>query len=179
MKKRRLILILCLILAVLIPYKYGQAGEDSDEAVSTVTLIIKPACHLTITDENVSETLVKDSSAEGAFSAGYVEFLPDKPTLQISSNQDWKLSVRSSGFNGPYSKSTADLMLKNDNVGHASNGFSDYKALSASDQEIASHNKGVKNESHPCQYKVLLDYENDIPGEYTATVTYTLSTSGA
>jgi len=164
---------------MLIPYKYGHAAQDSDEAVSTVTLIIKPASHLTITDESVSETLVKDSSAEGAFDVGYVEFAPDKPTLQVSSNQSWKLSVKSSGFSGPYSKEATDLMLKNDGASHVSNGFSDYKSISAAEQEIASYNKGVKHEDHPCQYKILLDYENDIPGEYTATVTYTLSTSGA
>jgi len=155
------------------------AVHDSDKAVSTVTLIIKPACHLTIADEAVSETLIKDSSAEGAFDAGYVEFELNKPTLQVSSNQSWKLSVKSSGFSGPYSKESTDLMLKNDGAAHVSNGFSDYKALSTSEQEIASYDKGVKHEDHPCQYKILLDYENDIPGEYTATVTYTLSTSGA
>jgi len=56
------------------------------------------------------------------------------------------------------------------------NGFNNYRALLETDQEIASNTGGVKKESHPLQYKILLDYAKDIPGTYTATVTYTLAT---
>ena len=179
MRCLRGITILFLGMCLLAAYDSVCAVEDSDEQISTVTLIIQPACHLSITDEAVTETLVMDSSGETAFDAGFVELAADKPTLEVNSNQDWKLFVKSSGFTGPYSKTVGDLMLKDGASMHVTNGFNDYKSLSASDQEIASYNKGVRNETHPCQYKILLDYEKDIPGTYEATVTYTMSTSGA
>ena len=170
---------MCLILFLGLIYGIALATEDSDEQISTVTLTILPACRLGIIDDAVSETLIIDSTVETAFDAGFVEFEPDKPTLVINANNDWKLSAKSSGFSGPYSKLTTDLMLKNSGSAHVANGFNDYQALSASDQEIAANSKGVKNESHPCQYKILLDWTKDLPGTYEATVTYTLSTAGA
>ena len=154
-------------------------AEDSDQEISTVTLVIQPASHLAISGESVSETIVMDSTAETAFDVGFIEFEPDKPTLTVSANNTWKLTARTSGFTGPYSKDTGDLQLKNKAGSHVINGFSSYKDLSTQDQEIASYNKGVKNETHPCQYRIFLDYTKDIPGTYEATVTYTLSTSGA
>jgi len=160
-------------------YSEKSVAEDTDQEPSTVTLTILPACHLGIVDGSVEETLTKDSGAEGAFSAGYVEFVSDKPTLMVNSNIGWKLTVKSSGFTGPYSKDIGDLQVKDGNALHVMNGFTDFRSLSEQDQEIASYNKGVQKEEHPCQYKILLDWEEDIPGTYEATVTYTLSTSGA
>ena len=156
----------------------AHAAEDSEEQVSTVTLTIHPSCQLGIVNQDVTATLVKDSNSEPAFDAGYVEFEPDKPTLIVDSNKAWKLTAKSSGFTGPYAKQPGDLYLK-DTGDHAAGGFGEYNALSTSDQEIASYTSGVSGESHPCQYKILLDWEKDIPGTYEATITYTLSTSGA
>jgi hypothetical protein len=70
-------------------------------------------------------------------------------------------------------------MLKDLSSQHVTNGFNTFKSLSGNDQEVASYNKGVKAETHPCQYKALLDWEKDIPGTYSATVTYTLTTNAS
>ena len=175
----RITLILCLLLFLGMICGIVQATEDSDEQTSTVTLTILPTSHLSIIDQAVSETLVQDSTAESAFDVGFVEFEPDKPTLVINANNNWKLTAKSSGFTGPYAKAITDLQLKDSGSVHVADGFGDYQTLSASDQEIAAYTKGVKGESHPCQYRILLDYTKDIPGTYEATVTYTLSTTGA
>jgi hypothetical protein len=112
------------------------------------------------------------------FDKGGVELAANKPTLIIDSNQRWKLTARTSGFAGPYPKDTKDIMLKDLADTHVENGFDDFKSLSDKDQEIASYRAGVKDENHPCQYKILLDYSKDVPGTYTATVIFTLSTQG-
>lgn len=174
---RVLLLVAALILVPSFPI--ARAAEDEDEQVSTITLIITPACKLDILDSKVSKTISADSGASAFFSEGFVEFDPDKPTLVIDSNNKWKLSVRSNDFTGPYPKEVADLMLKDLSSLHVNNGFTDYRPLSASDQDVAMYAGGVKDEEHPMQYKILLDWEKDTPGTYEATITYTLSTIGS
>ena len=168
-----------LALFLLMAYGVIDAVEDSDEQTSTVTLIIVPACQLGIVDQDVCETLVMDSTGEATFDAGFIEFTAEKPTLSIDANKSWKLSAKSSGFNavGTYTKDIGNLQLKDAGATHVT--MSGYTSLSATDQEVASYTAGVKDEFHPCQYKILLDWEKDIPGTYEATVTYTLSTSGS
>lgn len=157
------------------------SDEDVDTQTSIVVLTIPAACHLDITNSDQTITLVQDGSAELAFEAGYVEFESAKPTLTVSANKSWKLSARSSGFNtvgGSYKKDTTDLQLKDtcSIVSHVKNSFGSYKSLTEIDQEVASYIGGVDRESHPLRYQILLNYAKDIPGIYTATVTYTLAT---
>ena len=160
-------------LILIIPQEI-YALEDKDVQISIVTLTVPPACRLTITSPDVSKT-----TNNASFDAGYMEFDIGSPDLKVWSNSSWKLSARSTGFTGPYDKPATDLMLKDLGAKHVTNGFTGYKSLTNNDQEIASYNKGVKSETHPCQYKVLLDWEKDAPGTYSATVTYTLTTNAS
>jgi len=176
MRKIACILIFA-ILAVSIPYIiYAQ---DVDKQSSTVTLTILPACKLTISDQDVSKEIQMGEESRGSLEQGFIEFPSNKPTLALDSNSSWKLSARSTGFTGPYDKPTGDLMLKDLSSSHVTNSFNTYKSLSGADQEIASYNKGVRGETHPVQYKVLLDWARDVPGTYSATVTYTLTTNAS
>ena len=178
--RKSLVLIVCLAVTMIAVYNNaGYAVQDSDEQISTVALTISPTCNLGIVDSDVSKTITQGSTADTAFSQGYIEFDPDKPTLIINSNKKWKLSVRSSDVTGPYSKKISDLQVKDLSAAHVKNGFDDYQSLSKNDQDIAMYDNGIKNETHPLQYKMLLDWEKDIPGTYEATVTYTLSTLGS
>lgn len=178
MKFRNFLLIFVLFLLTFFAYKISYAEEDVDTQTSIVVLSIPSACHLDITNPDQTKMLIQDGSAELAFEAGFTEFDSGTPTLKVSANKSWKLSARSSGFNdnAGYLKNTTDLQLKDAGASHVKNSFNDYKSLLQTDQEIASYTGGVKNEMHPCQYKILLDYTKDIPGTYTATVTYTLTT---
>ncbi|MDP8229493.1 MAG: hypothetical protein P9L93_00100 [Candidatus Gorgyraea atricola] len=182
MKSIKTILILILVLVIAGRYSIVFAAQDdTDTQTSVVSLTIPHVCRLVISQPDSSITLDQDVDAEQAFNDGYAELDAGKPSLKVSANKNWKLSARSSGFtvNGSYTKDIGDLQLKDAGSAHVTNGFNDYKSLSAVDQDIATYSGGVKNEDHPCQYKILLDYENDIPGEYTATVTYTLSTDAS
>ena len=155
------------------------AEEDIDTQTSIVVLSIPAACNLEIINPDQTKTLGIELPLEASFAAGYTEFDSAKPTLTVSANKSWKLTAKSSGFNinGTYTKDTEDLQLKDTSAsGHVRNGFGSYKSLTGIDQEVASYIGGVKDESHPLQYKILLDYTKDIPGTYSATVTYTLAT---
>ena len=181
MRLAEIILIVVLILFIAVIYNIAFADEDVDTQTSVVSLTIPHISHLTISQPNASKTLGADGDAEEAFNAGYIEFDNGAPTLKVSANKSWKLSARTNGFsaNGAYAKDTGDLQLKDTGSSHVTNGFNDYKSLSTIDQEVASYTGGIKNEFHPCQYKILLDYATDIPGTYEATVTYTLSTDAS
>jgi len=154
MRLIEVILIVVLILFIVAIYNIAFAEEDVDTQTSVVSLTIPHVCHLTISQPNSSKTLGVDGDSESAFNDGYVELDADKPTLKVSANKSWKLFTRSSGFspNGSYTKDIGDLQLKDAGSAHVTNGFNDYKSLSALDQEIASHTGGIKNEFHPCQY---------------------------
>lgn len=170
------ILISCAILIFNCKVVFGE--EDVDSQTSIVVLSIPSTCHLSILNPDQTKTLSQDGTAESAFEAGYTEFDSGAPTLIVSSNKNWKLSARSSGFNNNdgYIKATEDLQIKDLAANHVKDSFNNYKSLSDIDQEITSYSGGVKEENHPCQYRVLLDWTKDIPGTYTATVTFTLTT---
>ena len=167
------LLVIILTIVLIIPQKI-YALEDKDVQISIVTLTVPPSCRLVINNPDISR-----ATDNGSFEAGYIEFDTGSPTLKVWSNNNWKLSARSTGFTGPYDKPAGDLMLKDLAPIHVTNSFNTYKSLSGIDQEVASYNKGVKSETHPCQYKILLDWTKDIPGTYSATVTYTLTTNAS
>lgn len=179
MKRSRKVFIITVLFILGSGSPIMQAAQDMDEEVSTVTLVISPACKLDIINSKVSKEISFDNNAKMLFSEGFVEFDLNSPILIVYSNNKWKLSARSSDFTGPYPKDVADLLLKDLSNNHVKAGFTDYRPLSAQDQDIAMHIKGVRDEQHPLQYKILLDWEKDVPGTYEATITYTLSTIGS
>jgi len=180
MKCKKLLLILILFIAAIYSYTAAIAVEDVDTQTSIVSLTVPPACRLSITDPNVTKTLSQGGEIEAAFDAGYVDFNPSTPMLTVSANKGWNLSVKASNFSGPYAKNVSDLRLKDaTSSGHVVNGFNNFTSLSLNDQEMASYMNPVRDESHPIQYRIMLDWTTDIPGTYTITVTYTLSTNAS
>jgi len=174
MKTYKSIFILSIILFCSIAYVY--AAPDTKTQTSTVTLNVPDSARLDITAANATKTISQGAETETAFDNGYVDFAVATPALTLSANKKWKLSARSSNFTGPYAKSVSDLKLKDAGLSHVTSPFNDFSSLSLSDQEIASHTSSVKKESHPIQYRILLDWTKDIAGTYSATVTYTLAT---
>jgi len=154
-----------------------KAEEDVDTQTSIVILTIPPTCNLKIQNADSSKTLTQDASSELAFDAGHVDLDAGKPTLLVSANNNWQLTAKSSGFNtiNDYTKDVGDLQLKDTGNVHVT--LTNFTSLSDTDKEVASALVGVKDEEHPIQYRILLDYHKDIPGIYTATVTYTLTTN--
>lgn len=179
MKTLNLISTLCL--GIMLVLGFGviayAVGEDAESQTSNVSLTIPHGAKLVISNADSSKTLTQDGDAETDFDNGYTDLTAGKPNLKVSANKSWKLSAKTSGFavNGSYTKSAGDLQLKG--VGTSiSNGFDAFKSLAVTDQDVAVNTVGVKNDNYDMQYRVLLDYTKDIPGAYTATVTYTLAT---
>ena len=177
---KTLSIIFALVLGIFLVMGFNAVyavGGDSDIETSAVSLTIPHAAKLVISQADSSKALSQDSDAEADFDTGYTDLDVGKPNLKVSANKDWKLMAKSSGFAavGTYTKDVGDLQLKN--VGsYVAGTFGDFTSLSVTDQDIAVNAIGVKNDDNNCQYRILLDYTEDIPGTYTATVTYTLAT---
>lgn len=178
MKTFWFILSMCLGIFLIIGISMAFAeGEDTDTQTSAVSLTVPHTANLEIANSGSSKTLIQDSDSETDFDAGYTTLDSGKPTLTVSANKNWKLSAKSSGFaaNGSYTKATGDLKLKHAGA-YVANSFSGFVSLATTDQDIATNATGVWDEIYACQYRIVLDWTKDIPGTYTATVTYTLAT---
>jgi hypothetical protein len=181
MRKSLVLAIVCLAGLALGWVTVFAAGEDTETQTSTATLIVPHTAKLAITNANPSTTLTQDGTSEAAFDAGYIELQASYPTLGVTANRNWKLTAKVTtpfaAVDG-YTKAVSDLLLKDAGTSHVTT--SSFAALSdVTDLEVAASLVGVKDESHPCQYKILLDYTKDRPGTYTTTVTYTLTTVAA
>jgi len=180
MKLKKSLLLFVIFIIILYSCNIVTAVEDVDTQTSVVTLTVPPSCKLAISDPNITKTLNQGGEIEAAFDAGYVDFSASTPVLTISANKGWNLNVKATNFTGPYSKSVSDLKLKDaSSSGHVTNGFNVFKPLDLNGQEMAASINPSKNESHPLQYRIMLDWTNDIPGSYSSTVTYTLTTNAS
>ena len=150
------------------------------EETASVNMNIPSICKLTISNSDQTIDLVVDASGEAAYEAGYINGNNNRPKLIVDSNTNWKLSVKvSSDWNivGSYQKATQDLMLKvTSGTGHQTDFSGGFTPLSLIEQEIATHVSGVSNDVYKCRYRIILDWEKDIPGNYTIIAVYTLST---
>ena len=181
MKNICLVLVMVGVIALGLGVAYAAGTPDSDTQNSIVTLDVPHSVRLDINNADSSKTLKADGDSEVDFEAGETLMTANYPTLIVRANKSWKLFAKSSGFgqvvNGAitYDKAVTDLKLVNTGA-HKSNGFDAFKSLTLADQEVASYGVGIKNDSNPMQYKIMLDWTKDIPGTYVATVTYTLAT---
>ena len=166
-----------IIISIILFLNPASAVDQSDTA--GITMQVPSLCKLTINDSDQVMDLLQDASGEEAYEAGYIQGELNKPSLVVSSNTGWKLSVAVSiGWDivDGYQKEIGDLMLKvSTNSGHQT-GFSNYSPLSLTDQEIASHTRGSGHAVYNCNYRIKLDWDKDIPGIYVIIISYTLST---
>jgi len=174
--KKHFFIIGFIFIAILLNHSGLHADEDE---TAGVTMNIPSICKLVITSSDQIIDLSQDASGEAAYEAGYFDGAGNKPGLVVYSNTNWKLSVKVGSdwsIVDTYKKDTADLKLKVTSESGRQTGFLDFSALSLTDQEIATHGGGVGAEIYDCQYRILLDWAEDIPGSYTIILTYTLST---
>lgn len=193
MRRLRIFSLLCFGVFLVMGNSDGisWAAEDTgDTETSAVSLSIPETCKLTITQSASTKTLTADGSAETAFEAGYIEMDAGYPTLHLRANKKWKMTAKSSGFAavGGYTKPVGDLQIKDASTAGTAKQTSFGSLSDTTDLEIASSTVGTGGggkgvaanpEQHPCQYKILLNWQDDIPGTYTATVTFTLATQAA
>ena len=166
-KRYRIINVMVLTLAL----SYGviaYAAEDTQ--TSNITFTIPPIVNLDLTGDLLEPTI------NGLdLDAGYKDTTAAVPSLTVTSNDNWELKVTTVGWTAPWSKPTTDLMLVHTNGDYVVNGFNSFKALSDTDQTIASSASAIAMETFDCQYRILLDPVNDTPGSYSITITFTLS----
>ena len=171
----KVFLVTCLITIIFSPASFSADLKDT----AGITMSIPSICKLTIEDSDLIVDLLQDASGEAAYEAGYFDGDENMPRLIVDSNINWKLSVGVSfdwSIVGSYQKATEDIRLKVTSSSGHQTGFSDFTPLSMMDQEIATYTHGVSNDTYNCQYRILLDWEKDIPGIYVTIITYTLST---
>ena len=126
-------------------------------------------------------TLTQDGSGETAFDTGDAESDSDGTVLTLNTNDQWDLSAKLAGdwsCPGSYDKSETDLYVRitNSPTGTIQNDADNYINLQTLDTQILSHTEAVSNNIVNIQTKVLLDWETDIPGAYSITLTYTVVT---
>lgn len=150
-----------------------------EEETSGMTMNIPSISKLTIKGSDQIIDLLQDASGEAAYEAGFIKGKNNMPILIVNSNTNWKLSVRvSSGWRrvDKYRKAIADLKLRiKSKTGHQT-GFFKFTPLSLTEQEVATYATGVSDDIYYGGYRILLDWERDIPGSYRIIITYTLST---
>lgn len=159
-----------------------RAGGATNRGVSSGSLRVPRLSDLAISgDISGLLTLAQDGSGESALDLVYVESGPDATVLTLNTNDQWDLSTKRAGdwsCPGSYDKLETDLYIRitNSPTGTIQNGADSYINLELADTQILSHGAAVSNNIVDIQTKVLLDWEKDIPGAYSITVTYTLVT---
>lgn len=173
------------------------AAEDiADTQTSQVTLTIEETSQLGITNPNVTESLNRDGNSETSYDAGYYIFTA-KPLLNVDANKKWKLTAHVGDWSLPNGypsagnkksvSSDSDILLYVTGGAYITGFDSQTPApttginvngelLSSTAQTMANHKGGVSDEAYTCTYSIFLDWTNDIPGQYSIQVTYTLVT---
>ena len=159
----------------------GPASAAGDQLVTSRALMAVPKLGVLSISGDMSNilTLTQDASGETAFDAGYTESAVDAVSLEIDTNAAWDLSASLAGnwsAPGAYDKDENDLYIKitNTPAGTIQNGADSFINLSGTDTKILDHTSGVSSNSVDIQSRVFLDWENDEPGAYSITITYTL-----
>ncbi len=148
----------------------------SVQQTSQVTLKIPEIISLKIENGNVNESPSEEEIMQ-AFDQGRYEFTK-RPKLIVQSNSAWEISVVVNDIVTPegVTKTASDFLLKHDQEAYDLYGFYNiFKPLSGNDV-IASGETRLRHIEFNIDYAMILNTEEDSPGEYRFTLTYTLST---
>lgn len=172
------------MLAVLVSAGIASAADDVDTQNSTVGGTIPELCQIGIAgDLSGLLTLTQDGTGEAAYDAGYVESAADATVLTLDANKQWSLGVNYAGGGwtspAPYDKDEDDLLIQitNTPTGTVQNNYDSYQTTSNTKTAMLLHDSGVSDNEVEIQTRVLLDWEQDIPGVYSITLVYTMETT--
>lgn len=154
MRKRSLIFALSLFFLI------GAAGYAADTS-------------LNVNPKKVNMGIVTASDYE----AGFMENIRANFLLIKDKNNDWKVTIRTNDDNmgvvGSYAKPISDLEWKA--VGDHATQLT-YAGLTTYDIEVGRGPSANEEQKIFVDYRVLLSWANDIPGDYFLTILYTLTT---
>jgi len=160
----------------------ATAPVCATELETTLTHLAIPRLGILSITGDVSQllTFTQDGAGESAYDAGSVESAADQTGLSITANDAWDLSARLAGTwtcPGTYNKQETDLFIRitNTPTGTIQNGAGAYITLTSTDTMILSHDTGVTDNEVDVQTRILLDWVQDVPGDYSIPITYTLT----
>lgn len=131
-----------------------------------VTVKVNPNMSITLNSSSFSFP----NPTESDYNQGYVEALA---ALQgsYSANSRWALTIHTDdtdlGTLGGNTKPLSDLLWRDSNGGT-------YAAISQTQTVIVSSNKKASNEPLSIDFRVLLDWAQDVPGSYECIVCITI-----
>jgi hypothetical protein len=168
-----------LLLILTTPAACGADTGAVEDVGGTIPVIHK----LFVTGEGYPDLFSSVTSKD--LHNGFKETNTSRVMLTVLANAPWKVSARAEFENvGNYIKPTSDFLIKiKDQAvfdGRASGGvfdemFVDFSPLSSENKRIWMNENGGNYCQAGIDYKILLSPVKDIPGEYTVTVTYTIS----
>jgi hypothetical protein len=156
----------------------AQTTNDCNEATQagmqcqTTTDLTANVPYLAVITKNITSAILPAATKDNM--DGYSSAVSG-PTLNIKANFVWTLTASMGGFaqvttqNVSYTKANVDLEVTNSVSGDGAwMTMAASRALATS--EIATATKNV-----PTRYRVKYSWAKDLPGDYAATVTYTLT----
>jgi hypothetical protein len=148
-----------------------QAGMQGTTCQTTTDLSATVPYLAVITKNITSATL---PAATVANMNGYSDAVAG-PTLNIKANFVWTLTATTAGFaqvtaqNVSYTKASADLEISNTASG------TDWTQMSSSRVLATAGSAATATQDVVTRYRVAYSWAKDLPGSYSAQVTYTLT----
>ncbi|MBB63840.1 MAG: hypothetical protein CMO81_02130 [Waddliaceae bacterium] len=131
-----------------------------------VQMTVPPLQNLELSQNSLN---MPESKTED-FDRGYIDF-PDALTLNISSNVPWKVLVHTEDLtltNRNPPKPLADLLWKRSKRNR-------YRALRNKTRRVARSQNPVFDRKIDLDFRVLLDWVDDSPGNYQTTLIFTVA----
>lgn len=174
MKRFNLVALIVLLTIILAVPMILQA----DTSVSPIVTATAPI-HQTITISPADYTFA--DIAETDYDAGYIE-KTSAQALTLKSNKSWIVNVKTTstdmGTVGTYTKPISDFLWRA-KKGAKPTKITDidevnYAVITAIDDQVAKGDPAAGIGIN-MDYKILLDWEKDVPGTYTITLVYTIT----
>ncbi len=147
--------------------------EKADFATcATTTGLTATVPYLAVINKDISSAVLPAATVSNM--NGYSEAVAG-PTLNIRANFKWTLTATSSGFADviaqgvTYSKLKGDLEISNTESG------TDWTQMSSSRVLATAGSAATASQDVVTRYRVAYSWAKDLPGSYSATVTYTLT----
>jgi len=173
MKRFNLVALIVLLTIIVVVPVILQA----DTSVSPIVTATAPV-HQKITISPADYTFADITEAD--YDAGYIE-KASAQALTLKSNKKWIVNVKTTstdmGTVGTYTKPISDFLweaTKGDKPAKITEITGAYTPITGTDVQVAKGDPATGIGMN-MDYKILLDWEKDVPGTYTITLVYTIT----
>lgn len=147
----------------------GAMGGANCQTTTDLTATVPYLAQIT---KNITSAVLPAATVAN-MTSGYSDAVAG-PTLNIKANFVWTLTASMGGFaqviaqGVTWNKPNVDLEISNVASGDSWMTFASSRALATSQQQ-------TNTQDVPTRFRVAYRWEKDLPGSYSATVTYTLT----